>query len=227
MKFKSWLPLLLGLILASCDTPTPGGGSSSSRGGGGGSGGRGSNRTAIKVMTIGDSNTAGNRLTPQIRSWPTRLSEMEPNWTVINVAVGGRRADDGANRVGRLLDQHQPQVLTVMYGAINISQQNMSSYSSDIRSIIRQAKARNVSVVLGTVLPMSGSRAAFQPDVLRLNSSLRSIAAQEGVVLVDLFGEFKGSAAVDRFPDGVHPDDDGNRIVAVAMREGIAKAYRR
>jgi lysophospholipase L1-like esterase len=38
--------------------------------------------------------------------------------------------------------------------------------------------------------------------------------------------QFRGDAAAQRLPDGLHPDADGVRIIAVAMREGIRRAAR-
>lgn len=139
---------------------------------------------------------------------------------------GGAKADHGARRVSRVLDQHNPDVLTIMYGAINISQKNTGTYISDMRLMIQEAKRREVTVVIGNLLPMSGERAHLQGDVIRLNQDLARLASQENVMLVDLFNEFTGPAATERFPDGRHPDEDGTQMVAIVMREAIKRATR-
>ncbi len=113
-----------------------------------------------------------------------------------------------------------------MYGAINISQKNTGTYISDMRLMIQEAKRREVTVVIGNLLPMSGERAHLQGDVIRLNQDLARLASQENVMLVDLFNEFTGPAATERFPDGRHPDEDGTQMVAIVMREAIKRATR-
>jgi len=77
MKSSKILCSLVLILMVGCDSPVPVG--------------RGKSKPSrpITVVTLGDSNTAGNRRTPEIRSWPTRLREMEPTWTVINEARGG------------------------------------------------------------------------------------------------------------------------------------------
>ena len=189
------------------------------------SGGSSGPKGPITVLALGDSNT-GDVNYPGVQPWPYHLQAMEPEWTVINAGIGGERAAGGRARVNGLLNRHDPDVLVVMYGSNNAIQGDTASYKEDMRAIIRAAKSRNITVVVGNILPISGGRAIFQSRVDSLNQILVELTREEQVRLVNVNREFRGSAQTERFPDGLHPDADGMRILAMAFREGIRKAYR-
>lgn len=183
------------------------------------SGGGGSSKP-LTVVTLGDSIT-GEVNFPGVAPWPERLKAMRPEWTVINAGRGGEKASGGAARVEGLLDRNSPDVLTVMYGANNVIQGDTGNFKEEMRAIIRAAKSRDVRVVVGNILPMSGPLIGFQSEIDRQNRVLSRLASEEGVRLVNLNREFRGGARTVRFPDGLHPDTGGTRIIAVAMREKI------
>lgn len=212
-SFPRLLAALFLLSFTGCDNPFSSSGS--------GSGPKG----PITVVTLGDSNT-GSVIYPGVAPWPSRLANQEPEWEVINAGRGGEKSGGGAARVSGLLDRYNPDVLTVMYGANNAIQGDTGNFRSEMRAIIREAKSRDIPVVVGNILPMSGNFARFEGEVNRLNRVLEGLAFEEQVRLVDLHREFRGEAATERFPDGLHPDEDGTRIIAVAMREGIRKVAR-
>jgi len=179
----------------------------------------------IKVLAMGDSNTGSGNY-PGVAPWPSVLAGIEAEWTMINSGVRGERSSGGSARIGGQLNRHRPDVVVIMYGANNAIMGDMGGYANDIRNMIRASKAAGAKVVLGNTLPMAGARVIFNGRVNTLNAQLAAIAKDEGVVLVDLNREFRGDAAAQRLPDGLHPDADGVRIIAVAMREGIRRAAR-
>jgi len=189
----------------------------------GGGGGGGGSTGPIKVLAMGDSNT-GAVIYPGVAPWPSVVAGMEPEWTMVNSGVKGERSSGGRSRIGGQLSRHRPDVVTIMYGANNAIMGDMGGYDGDMRSMIRTCKAAGATVVVGNTLPMAGARVIYNGRVTTLNAQLSAIAKEEGAVLVDLNREFRGDAAAQRLPDGLHPDADGVRIIAVAMREGIRKA---
>lgn len=179
----------------------------------------------LTVLAMGDSNT-GAVIYPGVAPWPAVLAGIEPEWTMVNSGIRGERSSGGRSRLPGRLSATKPDVVVIMYGANNAIMGDMSGFAGDIRAMVQLCKARGARVVLGNVLPMVGARSIFNGRVNALNQQLAAIAQEEAVVLVDLNREFRGDTAAERLPDGLHPDADGIRIIAVAMREGIRKAVR-
>lgn len=209
MKALKWLrvfPVLAaGLLLTSC----------LDSGGGDGDGSSGP-RT---VLVIGDSISGGVNY-PGVPPWPSLLGQMKPEWTIVNRGVGGTKIASGRSRVGGLLAQSQPQTLVSFYGTNNAIQGDLAGFEGDLRAIIQAGKAAGAEVVVATIPRLVGARAIFNGRVAALNGIIRSVAPAEGARVVDLEKEFSGTGR-ETFPDGVHPNLDGQRIIAVAMREKI------
>lgn len=178
----------------------------------------------ITVLAMGDSNTRGFQY-PGVGPWTGHLRAMEPEWQVINSSVNGERAAGGRARLSGQLNRHNPDVVVIMYGANNAIHGNIGAFENDIRAMINEVRSKEAIPVLANVLPMTQGRVIFQGTVDNLNLILANLAREEKVVLVDLAREFRGDAATERFPDGLHPDEDGNRIIAAAVRERIRKAF--
>jgi lysophospholipase L1-like esterase len=53
--------------------------------------------------------------------------------------------------------------------------------------------------------------------VVVLNDMIRELASNENVDLVDLEREFGSNAEMLLLPDGLHPNDEGNQVVAGAF----------
>ncbi|MCC5848068.1 MAG: SGNH/GDSL hydrolase family protein [Verrucomicrobia bacterium] len=178
----------------------------------------------ITVLAMGDSNTRGFHY-PRVGPWTGHLRAMEPEWRVINSGVDAERAQGGRSRLPGQMNRHNPDVVVIMYGANNAINGNTGAFENDIRAMINEVRSRDSIPILVNIMPMTQGRIIFQGTVDRLNESLANIAREEKVGLVDLAREFRGDAATERFPDGLHPDEDGNRIIAMAIRERIRKAF--
>ena len=80
-----------------------------------------------------------------------------------------------------------------------------------------KATANKTKVAIATLLPMYERHdGIFQGEIDSVNASIRLMAAEEGVQLVDLatmFGTGDGLQV-----DGLHPNDAGNEIIANAFR---------
>ncbi len=198
-----WLISILLMALAGC-------------GGGGNDGLSG----PITLVAMGDSQT-GDVNYPGTPPWPSIVASMEPEWKVINAGRGSERAATGVGKVRGLLNRHNPDVLVIMYGSANTVNGDTLRLKEQIRAIIRSGKAKEAKVLVCTIPPMSKGRAGFQTTVDRVNEQIRALAKEESVVLVDIAKEFTGTAATEGFPDGLHPDLNGQRIIAMAIREKI------
>jgi len=201
--------LLLGL-LTGCD-PIDGGDN-----GGGGGGGNGE-RT---VLIMGDSISATGTYSGT-SPWPSLLASSRPNLTIVNRSRSGERMEQGAARIEGELASASPDVVVIFYGSNNVLQGQLDPVAAALRSSIRAAKAAGASrVVVCTIPRMYGDLASNNESVRTVNNRIRNVAGSEGARVANVFGEFSdGDGAV--FPDGLHPNQDGQRIIMVTVREKI------
>lgn len=193
--------LCLGLV-SSCDS--------------GGDGGGGEPKT---VLVIGDS-ISGKTNYPGVPPWPSLLAGMLPEWTIINRATPGERMGGGAGKVGGLLAEYNPDILVVFYGSNDAIHQDTDNYEAQLASTIQAGKAAGAKVLACTPPYMYGGRSIYNGGIDVCVAGVRSASSTNGAGVVNINGEF-GMNSEDRFPDGLHPDLDGQRIIAVSVREKL------
>ena len=100
----------------------------------------------------------------------------------------------------------------------------LGSAAAGLRSMVGDAKSRNIRPFLATIPPMNpaGSRGAVYGAefVTDFNERIRSIAAAENVALVDVHLAFGGNLAL-LSADGVHPNPGGYQKIADAFLAAI------
>ena len=185
--------------------------------GGGGGGGDDSPRT---VLVMGDS-ISGAYNYEGVPPWPVLLASDQPEWNIVNSAIAGERIQSGASRLPGQLSVHSPDQVVLFYGSNNAVRGNIDSFEPSLRGAIRAAFAFGVDrVVVATIPPFYGQRVVFNGRVTVVNNIIRTVASEEGAVLADVNREF-GEGDRDLFPDGIHPNLDGQRIIKVAIRERL------
>jgi lysophospholipase L1-like esterase len=170
------------------------------------------------IVALGDSITAGvdGGGTP----WPARLATLSGK-TVVNAGVGGEESGGGANRIGSLLRARKPGYILIFYGANDaIMQHDIDRTLNNIRGMVAAAKANKTAPVLATLLPMVGEHVIYNSAAVRISTGIRQIGGEEGVPVVDLAGEF-GDPQNQLLPDGLHPNDLGNQIIALAFADAL------
>ena len=207
MTMKFFAAGLLMLALAGC-----GGGSGSSAGSGADFG---SNDPHV-VVALGDSITEG--VDGSGAPWPARLASLSGK-TVINAGVGGEPSAGALSRCGGLLANNKPGYLIILTGANDaIQSRDTDAAIANIREMVQLAKANKTVPIIATLLPMVEGHAIFDSAAERISAGVREIASSEGVTLVDLHGEF-GDPENQLIFDGLHPNDTGNQIIALAFND--------
>lgn len=167
------------------------------------------------VVCLGDSITQGvpGSGTP----FPARLAALTGR-TVINAGVGGQQSSAGASRAQSVITANKPTTMTILYGANDITQGHThDEVIVNLLHIVGVCRANQVTPILATTPPMIGSHAPWAESIVMLNEQIRSLAAAEKVRLVDLEGKFGSKASSLLLPDGLHPNDAGNDVIAKAF----------
>jgi lysophospholipase L1-like esterase len=154
------------------------------------------------------------------------------SFVVTNEGNSGELVADGKTRLTQSLNANLPQVLLLQEGANDMTggRPPIDTIVNDFRAMIRDARGRGVQVFLGTLLPQrEGACRAYDycdgvNDVVTLNARLRTLAASEGAVLVDLYQTFDGQTATWLGLDGLHPNEAGYQKMADVFYSAVTQA---
>lgn len=192
--------------------------------------------TRTRFMAFGDSVTAGEVTVPvngatvpeavpgyrQIviapASYPWVLNDqltlryITQTLTVVNAGRTGETAESALPRFQSAMATNRPDVVLLLTGYNDL--ESRASVDAAVRSIDRMAKearGRGARLFLGTLTPSIQGRSRSQPDALiqQMNSAIRSLAAGEGAVLVDLYRAAQPNVEAWIGVDGLHPTEAG------------------
>jgi lysophospholipase L1-like esterase len=168
------------------------------------------------VAAFGDSITLGNRC--DCTPYPARVQAMTRK-TVVNAGVSGSQATESVERARAVIQQTRPGFMLILYGHNDVAHgTQIGSIVDALRAMVEICLAEKVVPVLATYPEPIGDHAAYAPRELLLNSRIRALAAELGLECVDLEKEFAGGDNLF-IEDGLHPNDAGTQIIALAFAD--------
>lgn len=180
------------------------------------------------VVAFGDSITQGSEC-PCV-PYPARLSGLIGK-IVYNTGVGGSSAQGNVGRTQSAIDKYHPAFMLILYGVNDIIHSHgVAPTIGAVNQMVLVCKQNNVVPVVATYpVPILGHE-LFAYNTQMLNEGIRAIAAAEGIKCVDLEMELAGEpdpanpAETDADPslmgpDGLHPNDAGTQIMALAFAD--------
>jgi lysophospholipase L1-like esterase len=194
-----------------------------------------------RFVAFGDSITQGAvSLAPLIMlgppdTYPFKLEQMllerypTQSIVVVNEGFGGEDTRKGAVRLPQVLVTHKPEVLLLLEGINNLGA-STSTQATALRTMITEAKSREVDVIIATVMPVLPTWRQYQPGttlskIEALNMQIFALAAQYDLGLpVDLFAMFDAHPELIG-SDGLHPTIEGQTRIAEAFRDEIVRRY--
>jgi lysophospholipase L1-like esterase len=122
-----------------------------------------------------------------------------------------------------------PQVLLLLEGANDMNQAHppIDAIVEDLRAMVREGRGRGMQVFVATMLPQRQNACRGYDfcdgvnDTLATNVKIRTMAAGEGVSLVDLYPAFDGQTSTLLGLDGLHPNEAGYQKMAEMFFEAI------
>ena len=188
--------------------------------------------TAGEITVIGEGGVHTLQVIPSL-SWPADLRALlasrytSQQIDVLNQGVKGEITSFGLARLPSVLGSYQ--VLLLMEGANDINEASDAAVLtalSNMRAMVRLARARGLRVFLATLPPQnplgcfSPCRAGGAAQLPSYNLGLRAIAASENVSLVDAFAAFT-DVPTQIGPDGLHPTALGYQKIAATFFDAI------
>ena len=204
--------------------------------------------SATKFIAFGDSMTAGEIVSENItagfrvmridsaKSYPSDLlTSLTGRYTaqtndiiVSNFGKQGETAVDGASRLSGALAIGSFQALLLMEGVNDFP--DTSRPLTAMRQMVQTGNSRGLRVFLATLPPENPFATCFPNHggnwafVVPYNDGLRSIAASQNAVLVDVYSAFNGDTTTLVDCDGLHPTAAGYQRIADTFFKAIQQA---
>ena len=198
-----------------------------------------------RFLAFGDSATSGEVTVPTLAgdgqlpfkllivpsaSYPTQLQSLlvgrysTQTFVMTNAGKPGEWAVDGALRFPGVITSVRPEVVLLLEGYNDPLSANrgMSDAAAAMESMAKEARFRGARVFLASLTPSRAGVSAIPTGVLTAyNDRLRSVAAGENAVFVDLYAALASNVSVYIGPDGLHPTEAGYRQMAEAFFAAI------
>jgi lysophospholipase L1-like esterase len=155
----------------------------------------------------------------------------QQTFTVINSGVAGEYAHQGGvSRFRSVLMANNPEVVLLMEGTNDLLfASGPDAAIAALDTMILEAKARNVRVMLATIPPQrpdgERNRAPIAARVAPFNDQVRALAAARGVILVDVYNAMINDLNVLIGVDDLHPTDRGFAVIADTFAHAINERF--
>ena len=200
-----------------------------------------------KLVTLGESTTAGGWASYRERCWANQLAKLINDFQripleLINVGIGANVISTKSpayqhsgkpaalERLDRHVNKHQPDLLVVSYG-LNDARGNTSLdlFSGELSTLIDRVRAeiQPLILLLGpyymTAFDKFGTNwnHADLKSFHRFNDSIGQVAKEKDCLFVDLLEAYRNANWLIHH-DGVHANDLGHRLVANRIFEVLA-----
>jgi lysophospholipase L1-like esterase len=157
------------------------------------------------ILAFGDSLTYGTGANHQTESYPAVLAGLSGR-TVINAGVPGEVSSEGLNRLGQMLEEHQPDLVLLCHGGNDLIRKlDETALSQNLAQMVAQIHAQGAEVVILSV-PKPGIFLKPAPLYLQLATELHLPIANEIIADVESETSLKS--------DAIHPNAEGYRLIA-------------
>jgi lysophospholipase L1-like esterase len=155
----------------------------------------------------------------------TRYITQQTAITVANSGVPGETAASGARRFQGVMSSVRPEVVLLLegYNDLALGLSFASSAAGAIETMAKEARNRGARVYIASLTPpRAGGKNALPADwVTNLNGRLRSVAAGENAVFVDLYQALVSNVTTYIGSDGLHPTELGYQRIAETFFNAI------
>lgn len=192
--------------------------------------------TPIRIACVGDSITYGSGIEDRERnSYPAQLAKLlGERFEVRNFGVGGatlqKRGDKPYWNLTAFKDvsAFQPDIVVIKLGTNDSKPQNwhgVEPFKIDLLAMVRQFRELpgEPEVLICTPLPVHKDAFGIREEVVRdeIVPTVKSVAEEKEVPLIDLYNALKNAG--HHFPDGVHPNAEGAKLIAKAVANAVTE----
>jgi lysophospholipase L1-like esterase len=176
-----------------------------------------------RVVFMGNSITQG---------WMQYMPKMFDNDTYINRGIGGQTTPQMLLRFRQDVIAHQPKAVVILAGtndiAGNTPLKDLETVAGYLFSMAELARQHNIKVILCSVVPAAEYpwRKGKRPDVKipQLNKMIQDYCNETDIHYLDYFSAMtdgKNGLIESYGYDGVHPDEDGYKVMTELVEKAL------
>jgi lysophospholipase L1-like esterase len=155
----------------------------------------------------------------------TRYITQQAAITVASSGVPGERATTGVTRLPGVLSAVRPEVVLLLegYNDLTLGINQVGPAATAIETMSKEARNRGARVYIASLTPprLGGKNTLPAEWVATYNARLRSVAAGENAVFVDLYQALVGNVTLYIGTDGLHPTEIGYQKIAETFFNSI------
>jgi lysophospholipase L1-like esterase len=173
--------------------------------------------------------------------------KLEKPVEVVNAGVNGDIVTLAIKRLKMDVLDRKPDIVTVMFGGneagfyrpetnglADTPRVDRQQFQAALGTIVDRLQASGITVVLMTCPPMTERYGGMHLEPYRKHGinflvknyaqTMRDVAAEKKVALIDVYRAFDGNRErLEYFPDGLHPDARGHRVIADLLVQRLAR----
>ena len=182
-----------------------------------------------RVVFIGNSITQG---------WSQYMPEMFDNQNYINRGIGGQTTPQMLLRFRQDVIAHRPKVVVILAGtndiAGNTPLKDLETVAGHLFSMAELALAHDIKVILCSVIPAADYpwRKGKNPQtkIPQLNQIIQNYCIENDIYYLDYFTVMtneKNGLIKSYGYDGVHPNEEGYRVMSLLVEKAIDQLLER
>lgn len=175
--------------------------------------------TATRIVFLGDSITDGHTYPLLVQQAFREAGQPVP--LAINAGIGGDTAKGMRARLDRDVLSRQPTLVTLSAG-INDSLHDvpLTNYAADVTAIADRLAAEKIPLLILTTSVLGPTKTNAMARLAEYNAFLRDLARQRGLRVAEVHGLMEKATGILE-PDEVHPNYDGQRVMARAVLDAL------
>ncbi|MEO8352840.1 MAG: arylesterase [Chthoniobacteraceae bacterium] len=182
-----------------------------------------------RIVVLGDSITAGYGLDPS-DAYPARLQDKidasELPFAVVNAGVSGDTTAGGLRRVNWALANGADVLIVALGGNDGLRGISPDQTAKNLRGIVEKARGKSPGIeVILTGMQMPGNMG--QDYVEKFRDLFPAVAKETKARLIPFLLEGVGGDAQLNQPDRIHPNAEGQKIVAANVWRGLEPVLRK
>ncbi len=152
--------------------------------------------------------------------------ELDEKLNMVNASRGGGDTNEGLARLPNDLRIHNPDLVLLWLGIVDVNTDEKARFTrlrENLVAMMRRIQREGVAVVIGTYPPLDpeGFRALAPENVARLNTIIRQEAHAARVPIAGHENAFGNDPDGLLGSDGLHPNDNGYRLIAETWFEVV------
>ncbi len=184
---------------------------------------------SVKIVCLGDSvtgiyyHTGGRRAYPEMLEIALRQVVSQTNISVINAGISGHSTVEALQRLQKDVLDHQPDLVTVMFGLNDMARVPKPDFQTNLEQIITHCRSAKAEVILCTPNGVINTIGRPIAKLTEYNDAIKEVARQQQVPICNCYAAYESIHKSDPLAwrlllsDEIHPNMDGHKQNAIEL----------